>query len=578
VPIRVLPAHLVNQIAAGEVVERPASVVKELVENALDAGAKHIAVELERGGLGSIAVRDDGSGIVAAEISLALAPHATSKIATAEDLGHVSSLGFRGEALPSIAAVAKLALTSRAAMATHATSIEASMGEVKAPAPASHPPGTTVAVRDLFFNLPARRKFMKSEQTEFQHAARMLERLCLARFDVGFSLTHNGREAWNFAPATTEWAQLQRLAALCGAEFTQHVVAVQHAMSSVRLQGWLGLPTFSRGQADMQFVYVNGRYVRDKTLASAVRLGYQDVLFHGRFPAYVLYLGIDPSLVDVNAHPQKLELRFRDSRSVHDFVFRTVEQALAETRPRASSAGSAGADWLQASADYAASHAPSTPLQQSRFALRVADGNAAREMSDEPPEPVLGHAVALLHGIYILAESQQGLVLVDTHAAHERVTYERLKRLLEGNVEAQPLLVATPLQVSLAEAEAAEAHASQFEALGFSIERRAPTELALKSVPVAYVGRDAASLIRDVLADLAAHGHSRRIEQAINALLATTACHASVRAHRDLSLMEMNALLRDMERTPRSDQCNHGRPTWLRLSLPDLDRLFLRGR
>jgi DNA mismatch repair protein MutL len=576
-PIQVLPDALISQIAAGEVVERPASVVKELVENALDAGARRIDVELERGGIASIRVRDDGAGIEAAQIGLALTRHATSKIASLDDLEQVSSLGFRGEALPSIASVSRLSLTSRPGGDDHAWSVQVRDSDVSAPAPASHPPGTAVDVRDLFFNVPARRKFLRTETTEFQHAVRMLERMALSRFDVGFGLTHNGKSIWALPPAASPEERLARVARVCGDEFAGHVIQLRHSIQSMALSGWLALPTFSRSQADLQFAYVNGRFVRDKVLASAMRLAYQDVMFHGRHPAYLLYLELDPSMVDVNAHPQKLEVRFRDSRGVHDFVFRSVERALAETRPRADSAGSAPLDWLGGSVR----DAPA----QARFALPDARPPSRHAPTMPSPEahvpgdaPPLGYAIAQLHGAYILAQSAGGLVLVDMHAAHERVTYERMKSVLSGNVSQQHLLVPEMLKVSSAQADAAEAHAGEFSALGFEVARIGPGDLALRSIPSALAGRDPAGIVRDVLSDLLETGHSRRVQESINHLLATMACHAAVRARRSLSVPEMNTLLREMEGTDRADQCNHGRPTWIHLSLADLDRLFLRGR
>jgi DNA mismatch repair protein MutL len=584
-PIHVLPEELISQIAAGEVIERPASVVKELVENALDAGARRIEVELERGGCALVRVRDDGVGIPAADLGLALQRHATSKIASLEDLESVATLGFRGEALPSIASVSRLTLISRPAAAEHAFSVDARDGLLEAAKPAAHPPGTSVEVRDLFFNVPARRKFLRSEATEQQHIARMLERLALSRFDVGFALSHNGKRVWTLPPAHSGEERLARIAKLCGEEFASHVIELRHDTESLRLSGWLALPTFSRSQSDLQFLYLNGRFVRDKLLASAARLGYQDVMFHGRFPAYLLYLELDPALVDVNAHPQKLEVRFRDSRRIHDFVFRTLERALAETRPSAESAGSAPLDWLTGSARYEGVPAP----QQSRFVLPESQArpgaDAYREfvtqVRDEPradAEAPLGYAIAQLHGVYILAQSADGMVLVDMHAAHERVMYEGLKKLLSGQRAQQHLLMPEILQVTPAEGEAAEAHAQEFAALGFELSRMAPDRVALRAVPSLLAGRDPAGVVRDVLGDLAEQGHSRRVEESINHLLATMACHAAVRAQRTLSLSEMNALLRDMERTERADQCNHGRPTWVRLALSDLDRLFLRGR
>jgi DNA mismatch repair protein MutL len=632
-PIQLLSDALISQIAAGEVIERPASVVKELVENALDARAKRIEVELERGGCGLIRVRDDGIGIQPEEIALALARHATSKIASLDDLERVATLGFRGEALPSIASVSRLSLVSRSAAAEHAWIIEARDGALTAPVPASHPPGTSVEVRDLFFNVPARRKFLRSDATEYQHIVRMLERLALSRFSVAFALIHNGKRVWSLPAAHTAPERLARVAAICGEDFAGHVIELKHDTESLQLSGWMALPTFSRSQSDLQFAFLNGRFVRDKLLAGAVRLAYQDVLFHGRFSAYLLYLELDPTAVDVNAHPQKLEVRFRDSRRIHDFVFRTLERVLAGTRPSAESAGSAPLDWLTGSASFGGVARP----DQAHFVLPegraprsgedvyrglvaraeigigmnegigtgvgepigVGDGIGVREGVDQGAaapaiEPrfnghspdgraagdaaPLGYAIAQLHGVYILAQTADGMVLVDMHAAHERVMYERMKKLLAGETAQQQLLMPQILHVTPAQAEAAEAHAQEFESLGFGVSRLAPDQLALRAIPVLLAGRDPAGIVRDVLSDLLEQGHSRRVEESINHLLATMACHAAVRAQRMLSLPEMNALLREMEGTERADQCNHGRPTWVRLSLADLDRLFLRGR
>ena len=598
--IQVLPDELINQIAAGEVIERPASVVKELVENSLDARAGRIEVELERGGCGLIRVRDDGVGIQPQEIGIALARHATSKIASLDDLENIATLGFRGEALPSIASVSRLSLMARSSDAAHAWTVEARDGEVTAPRPASHPPGTSVEVRDLFFNVPARRKFLRSEATEFQHVVRMLERLALSRFDVGFTLTHNGKDVWTLPAAHSPGERLARIAQVCGEDFADHVLELRHETESLRLSGWLALPTFSRSQSDLQFAFLNGRFVRDKLLAGAVRLAYQDVLFNGRFPAYLLYLELNPTLVDVNAHPQKLEVRFREPRRVHDFMFRTVERALSGTRPTHESAGSAPADWLTGTAAHAQVAVPTQArfmLPESRSHRAGADvyrgllgagvaeagGTAAWEAAQSPLQPdaaaaPLGYAIAQLHGVYILAQSADGMVLVDMHAAHERVMYEGMKQLLMGHTAQQQLLVPDIMQVSPAQAEAAEMHVAEFAALGFVVTRLAPNQLALRAVPSLLAGRDPASVVRDVLSDLVETGHSRRVEESINHLLGTMACHAAVRAQRTLTLPEMNALLREMERTERADQCNHGRPTWVRLSLNDLDRLFMRGR
>jgi DNA mismatch repair protein MutL len=617
--IQVLPDELINQIAAGEVIERPASVVKELVENSLDAAACRIEVELERGGCGLIRVRDDGIGIRPQEIGIALARHATSKIASLDDLERIATLGFRGEALPSIASVSRLSLISRSAEAEHAWAVEARDGELTSPTPASHPPGTSVEVRDLFFNVPARRKFLRNESTEFQHAVRTLERLALSRFDVGFTLTHNGKGVWSLPPARSSAEKLARVAKVCGEDFASHVIELRHDTEHLRLSGWLALPTFSRSQSDLQFAFLNGRFVRDKLVAGAARLAYQDVLFNGRFAAYLLYLDLDPTTVDVNAHPQKLEVRFREPRRIHDFLFRTVERALAGTRPTTESAGSAPLDWLTGSATYTQVAAPTqghfvlpewrprpgADAYRSFLETGVAEGGgaalpvggenayhgdaaardsdaAARESdaSDRDSEAAapLGYAIAQLHGVYILAQSADGMVLVDMHAAHERVMYEGMKKLLQGQTAQQQLLVPEILSVTQAQAEVAEAHAEEFAALGFVVTRLAPDQLALRAVPSLLAGRDPASVVRDVLSDLVETGHSRRVEESINHLLGTMACHAAVRAQRNLTLPEMNALLREMERTERADQCNHGRPTWVRLSLNDLDRLFMRGR
>jgi DNA mismatch repair protein MutL len=597
VSIQVLSDELINQIAAGEVIERPASVVKELVENSLDAAARRIDVELERGGCGLIRVRDDGVGIRPQEIGIALSRHATSKIASLDDLENIATLGFRGEALPSIASVSRLSLTSRSADAEHAWTVEARDGQVTPPTPASHPPGTSVEVRDLFFNVPARRKFLRSEPTEYQHVVRMLERLALSRFEVGFTLSHNGKSVWTLPPAHSPPERLARVAKVCGEEFAAHVIELQHEAENFSLSGWLALPTFSRSQSDLQFAFLNGRFVRDKLVAGATRLAYQDVLFNGRFPAYLLYLNLDPTLVDVNAHPQKLEVRFREARRIHDFLFRTVERALAATRPTVESAGSAPLDWLTGSAAYTQVPRPtqgyfvlpeSRPrpgvdayrsfVQTAAAASGVADGVDLSDAGTELATAPLGYAIAQLHGVYILAQSVDGMVLVDMHAAHERVMYENMKKLLQGETASQSLLVPDILSVTVLEADAAEAHAAEFSALGFVVTRLAPEQLAVRAVPCLLAARDPAGVVRDVLSDLAATGQSRHVEDSINHLLGNMACQAAIRAHRSLTLAEMNALLREMERTPRADQCNHGRPTWVRLSLDELDRLFMRGR
>jgi DNA mismatch repair protein MutL len=584
-PIRVLPPHLVNQIAAGEVVERPASVAKELVENALDAGARHVEVAAEQGGVALLAVRDDGAGIPAGELALALESHATSKIASLEDLEHVASLGFRGEALPSIASVARVRVTSRHGQAPHAAQIDVDGGRPSAPRPAPHPPGTSVEVRDLFYNVPARRKFVRSAATEFQHVERMLTRLALSRPSVGFLLTHNGRKSFALQPAAGRAAEEQRLAALLGEEFVASALYVEHAALGLSLRGWLGLPTYSRAQPDQQHLIVNGRAVRDRFLGSAVRLGYRDVLFHGRHPAYVLYLDLDPARVDVNAHPQKLEIRLRDGQTVHDFVRRSVESALAKTRPGAASPGPIAAAALAGAAAPRQAPMPLTVgepvggrLDWTRLAS-PAPPVAAPVATPAGAVPPLGYAVGQLHGIYILAETEGGLALVDMHAAHERVIYERMKRELEtGAPPRQPLLVPEVLDVGATEAELAEELVPELAALGIVVDRIGPARLALREAPLAFGSRDLGGLVRGALHELAERGVSLAVDTRRERMLATMACHAAVRAHRRLSVPEMNALLREMERTDRADQCNHGRPTWVRLSLEDLDRLFLRGR
>ena len=588
--IQVLPSQLIDQIAAGEVVERPASVVKELVENSLDAGARSIEVAIEGGGSQLIRVTDDGAGIVAAELPLALSRHATSKIATLDDLEGLTSLGFRGEALPSIGSVSRLTITSRPADAEHAWRIACEGGELSAIRPAAQPFGTTIEVRDLFFNTPARRKFQRTEKTEAGHVDSVLKNLALARFDVEFRFKNNDRTVWHLPIAADRAAQESRLAELCGAEFLEHARHFERAIEGMRVAGWLAAPAFSRSQADMQFTFVNRRVVRDKLLRHAVRLGYQDVLFQARQPAFVVFLELDPRRVDVNAHPAKLEVRFRDSRLVHDFVFRTVETALASTleagqgRAPAPVLGSALAE--RARGTYA-------PVRQEALSLRAADvrdytslyerlhdhPEARAALRDDASVPPLGYALAQLSGVYVLAENRQGLIIVDMHAAHERITYEKLKTALAAEkLKGQRLLVPVRLDVSAHEADLVEEFAGDLAALGFELVRRGPQQLAVHSLPLLLDGSDAEPLVRDLLSDLAASQSAARVATVVNELLATMACHAAVRANRRLSLEEMNALLREMERTERSEACNHGRPTWTQVTLAELDRLFLRGQ
>jgi DNA mismatch repair protein MutL len=611
-PIRVLPEQLVHQIAAGEVVERPASVIKELVENSLDAGALAIDIEVEKGGTELCRVRDDGGGIVAEELLLALTRHATSKIGSIDDLESVRTLGFRGEALPSIASVSRMKMISRPRAAATAQMVSAVDGDITGPAPHPHPPGTTVEVRDLFFNVPARRKFLRAERTELAQIERLVERLALSRFDVGFRLSSARKVLADHPPARDERARDARVAAMLGEDFIANAMKLDHEGSGLRLHGWFCLPTYARSQADQQHFFLNGRPLRDKLVSSAVRLAYRDVLFHGRHPAYVLYLELDPARVDVNAHPQKLEVRFREPGLIHDFLFRTLERALAETRPTQAAAeaipaaradwalpGTAALDWT-GSRPGAASESAYLPGQRSTYPSRAGDGSASGRalaatelygVLDRPHAPPgtpsdaagtaehpLGYAIAQLHGVYILAQAQGGLVLVDMHAAHERTTYERLKAAVAAEqLPAQPLLVPVVVNVSLADADEAEAHAALFASLGLEVARSGPSQLLVRSTPALLQNLDAATLLKDMVADLREQG-AAAATSAFDRALGTMACHQAVRANRRLTVPEMNALLREMERTVRSDQCVHGRPTWSFVSMDDLDRIFLRGR
>ncbi len=578
-PIRRLDNTLVDQIAAGEVIERPASVAKELLENALDAGARQLTIDVERGGIRMLRVRDDGYGIPAAELPLALARHATSKIATLADLERIGTLGFRGEALPSIASVSRLTVTSRPADARQAASIESVEGRLGKPKPAAHPPGTTVEVRDLFHRVPARRKFLRAETTEFQHVLRTVIRIALSRFDVAFTLTHNRREQFTLPPAGSRLEREARVARLVGADFIANSRHVTHALSGMALEGWIGLPSQSRAQPDRQFLFVNGRMVRDRLLASAARLGYRDVSHGGRHPAWLLYLTVDPLQVDVNAHPQKLEVRFRDGRAVHDFLFRSVERALAAAGQEAGAPPPVAPGALFGDPTAGLRHA--LPLGEPWAPYALPAGTANGDARSAPPsgDTPLGQAVAQLHGIYIVTQTADGMALVDMHAAHERVIYERLKSALDaGGGARQPLLVPAVVAASEADAALAALHLEELAAAGLVVDRIGPGTLAIREVPAVLAGQDVAAVLRDALADLGQHGATHRIAERQNELLANIACRSAVRAHRLLSVPEMNALLRDMERTERSGHCSHGRPTWTRVSLAELDRLFLRGR
>ena len=594
--ILAMPEPLVNQIAAGEVVERPASVIKELVENSLDAGATRIDIEVEQGGIKLIRIRDDGHGIHRDDLALALSSHATSKIRSIDDLESVSSLGFRGEALPSIASVSRLELTSRTAGAEQGWKVRSDHDRSSGTEPAAHAPGTSVEVRDLFFNIPARRKFLRTDKTEFSHLDDVVKRIALSHFDVSFTLRHNQRAVRQLNAASDRRSQEKRIAAICGDAFIEQAVYMQDEVEGLRLHGWIALPTFSRSQADMQYFYVNGRMVRDKVVSHAVRQAYQDVLYHGRHPAYVLFLEMDPAQVDVNAHPGKHEVRFRQSRGVHDFLYRSIHRSLAEVRQ--GDAQAHDVDHFTSTPQTVLTEATHSPrYEQAAMPLRRNSGVAeqsrayqdfmepilrsAEQIEDEGDTeiPPLGFALAQLHGIYILAQNESGLVLVDMHAAHERITYERLKASWEQRaVQVQPLLVPVNLSVSEREADFTEQHADELQALGLVLERRGPASIRCRELPVALIDSEVESLVRDVIADLVEHGDSQRIQENINEIFSTMACHGSIRANRKLTVPEMNALLRDMEITERSGQCNHGRPTWIQVTVAELDRMFMRGQ
>ncbi|APZ43548.1 DNA mismatch repair endonuclease MutL [Acidihalobacter ferrooxydans] len=619
-PIRRLPPQLVNQIAAGEVIDRPASVIKELLENSLDAGATRIDVDIEQGGSRLMRVRDNGSGIARDELALALSRHAISKVASLDDLECVASLGFRGEALPSIASVSRLTLTTCQPGAMAGWRLQGDGRETFGqPEPAAHPQGTTVEVRDLFFNVPARRKFLRAERTEYHHIDEVVRRIALSRFELSLTLSHNGRVQADWRAAADPAARERRVAQGVGTAFLEQAIHVEHAAAGLHLHGWLGAPTYSRAQTDQQYFYVNGRMVRDKVLSHAVRLAYQDVLYHGRQPAFVLFLEMDPTAVDVNAHPTKAEVRWRESRLVHDFLHHTLKDALARVRPGdvtqpAPAAGQAAAPSGRSAeprpgpalafdvpiAGGGVSRAPSGSAVREQLAGYAAlYGNGSGNQQDNRPDnrseirsgaapqagspatdvPPLGFALAQLKGIYILAENAAGLVLVDMHAAHERITYERMKDAWgAARVHAQPLLLPPTVAVSAREADCAERHRELLLKLGLEVDRVGPERVRVRCLPAMLQGADATQLLRDVLGDLQEYGVSERIDEHMNELLSTMACHGSVRANRRLTVDEMNSLLRDMERTERSGQCNHGRPTWIQLGLGELDRLFLRGR
>lgn len=628
--IEKLSPRLANQIAAGEVVERPASVIKELLENSLDSGATQIDIQIEQGGVKRMRVRDNGCGISQEQLPLALARHATSKIKELDDLEAVGSLGFRGEALASIASVSRLTLKSAEENSTGWQVETEGIDMEPSLSPAAQTKGTSVDVADLFFNTPARRKFLKTEKTEFGRIDEVVKRLALSHLDIGFRLEHNGRNVHSMNPCNSPAEQARRVASVCGSAFMEQALPIDEQSEHLRLWGWMGLPTFSRSQADLQYFYVNGRSVKDKVVSHAVRQAYQDVLYHGRHPAFVLFLELDPTWVDVNVHPTKHEVRFRDSRSVHGFIYSALHRVIAQTRPGDETA-LASNETVSAAAqnetvpvqhsfglrDQATNSRDSTgyaagfntnrpqvretqafyqPMADQEIAAAIHESNAIesinrsdskaafQELDKNQDIPPMGFAIAQLKGIYILAENAEGLVLVDMHAAHERITLERMRAAWdgqdghEGGLASQPLLVPESFAVSSREADAAEEHSGTFSKLGIQIDRAGPETLVVRQVPVLLKQPQVEPLIRDVLSDILELGSSKRIELQINEILGNMACHASVRANRKLSIEEMNALLRDMEVTERSGQCNHGRPTWTQMSLSELDKLFLRGR
>ncbi|NWK79166.1 DNA mismatch repair endonuclease MutL [Aquitalea sp. LB_tupeE] len=629
--IHKLPDHLVNQIAAGEVVERPASALKEMLENSLDAGASKITVDLAQGGIKLIRVTDNGGGIAADDLPLALDRHATSKIASLDDLEQVGTLGFRGEGLASVASVSRLTLTSRPHAAEHAHQIIAIDGALHPVEPAAHAPGTSVEVVDLYFNTPARRKFLKSENTEYAHCEATFERIALAHPQVEFMLRHNGKVIWRL-PAQDMQA---RVGALLGKDFIAEAITVETAAGSMTLSGFVGSPTYSKASRDAQYFYVNGRFVRDKTAQHALRQAYRDVLHHDRHPVYALFLSMDPAGVDVNVHPTKIEVRFRESQAIHQFLFHSINKALAATTAGSSSPVPAQGD-INTSANSTepqatlfpprspvpasgSSHTPARPFsyQQQSMPLHVAREaigtydkmfgglreEESRRLAEEAPLPAsplpamlspsqlqalpqasdgippLGFALAQLHGVYILSQCEDGLIVVDMHAAHERIVYERLKTALEADtIPMQPLLLPVSFAADRMEVATVHEHGEQMKQLGVELAPLSPTQIAVRGVPVWLQDGNPVDLARAVLKDVREFGLSQVLTERRNELLATMACHGAVRANRQLTLTEMNALLRDMESTERSNQCNHGRPTWSRLSMKDLDNLFMRGR
>jgi DNA mismatch repair protein MutL len=600
--INSLSKRLANQIAAGEVVERPASVIKELLENSLDAGATRLQIDVEQGGVKLMRVKDNGCGIHKDDLALALSRHATSKIIELTDLENITSLGFRGEALASISSVSRFRIISNSSEESGSSGwkveVEGQEVEVSVP-PAAHPQGTSAEVRDLFFNVPARKKFLKTEKTEFTRIDEVIKRIALSRFDVQFNLKHNQRTIHQLLPAISEQERQRRVSLVCGPVFVDNSVYIDVERSGLRLWGWVSLPTFSRSQSDLQYFYVNGRTIRDKLVTHAVKQAYRDVLFHGRHPAYMLYLELAPSSVDVNVHPTKHEVRFRDSRLVHDFLFSALHKALAEVTPSvqiaSQHAGMAGTESKFAHDDpkvYGKQVSlrlvePTTASYGAYATTNVRDHDQIQEQiaslaklnAGNEEVPPLGYAIAHLHGIYILAQNKEGLIIIDMHAAHERIIYERMKVACKSEkLKMQPLLVPLSIAVSQSEADCAVAQKKELLGLGIELDKLTDEAIVVRQVPSILKDSDVEQMVRDVLSDVLEYGSSDRIQAHQEELLSTMACHGSVRANRHLTIPEMNSLLRDMEATERSGQCNHGRPTWVCQSLSELDKLFLRGQ
>jgi len=598
--IQKLPDLLLDQIAAGEVIERPASVVKELIENSIDAGATRITVEIEQGGKKLIRVTDNGFGLNQQDMELSIQRHATSKIHNLEDLESLHSLGFRGEALPSIVSISRFSLISKTEESSHAYQLNCSGGKCDGIKPAQHTTGTTIEVRDLFYNTPARRRFLKTDKTEFLRIDELIKNISLSRFDIGFTLIHNGKIVRISQGGENQNLKKARISQLCGKEFFDNSFYIDENRHGMRLYGWVAKPSWNRASADRQFFYINGRMIKDKLIGHAVRQAYQDVLFHGRFPAFILYFDLNPALVDVNVHPTKHEVRFRESQQVHGFIFGSLNHALSQTRPGSelNSTNSLGFNTanlpqidyskMQSSMSFNPSGSYGSPRVAetggsylktiAEAGMQLPDFENTRTESSEDIPP-LGFAKAQLHGVFIVAENKQGMVIVDMHAAHERITYEWMKNSMqESEIRSQSLLVPIAMSVSERETHAVEEYSEWFQKLGFEIQSASKESIIIRKVPSILIKTDIEELIKDVLSEIVTLGSSRKIEAGMNEILASMACHGSVRANRQMTIVEMNALLREMEKTERADQCNHGRPTWVQLDMKQMDKLFLRGQ